>query len=100
MRVGGSCKLCKQVQVPANQDALGNQAHGIAEFTAHFQAAACQSVHGFQGLVAIGIAGEYDRLAVPRLLAKCLAQEVWRIDLHHNFSVKISTGAEVEILMS
>lgn len=73
---------------------------GLQKFAAHLQTAPRQRVDGLQGLVAVGVSGEGDRVALPSRTRDLGAEKVGGVGLDDDLAVEIGPGAEAQVLVA
>src|SRR5215475_9755595 len=98
-RAGFDGELFDQFQVAADQSRFRDQADGVAEFQADFQAFARELVISFERDVRIGSERKDQHVALPALLHELRAQQLRRANLGDYLSLEIGPRAEAEVLV-
>ena len=92
-------ELLQQVDVARHQRVLGDDADRLAALGRDFEAAARELELALGRLVAIGDAGEGDRLRPPARPGEPLAQQLRGAVLHQHLGLEIEAGAEAQVFV-
>ena len=93
-------QLLQQIDVARDQGVLGDDADRLAALGGDFQAAAGELELALGRLVAIGDAGEGDRLRPPVRPGEPLAQQLGGAMLHQDLGFEVEAGAEAQVLVA
>ena len=92
-----ACQVRQQIQIPQDQRALRDERHRVPAAGQHFENAASDAETPFQGLVAIGVDAESNRLAHVSWFGKLRLEQFDGVGLVEKLGFEIQSRREAEI---
>ncbi len=89
----------EDVEVAADEVVLGDDARGVGEFSEDGEAAAGKLELAFDGLIAVGDAGEGDGVGLVAGVHEGGAEELGGVVLDEDFGFEVEAGGEAEVFV-